>query len=58
MIDHLEREVDELEREMRRLGAEHRYVALLTTVPGIAWVLGYAIASELGDVRALCCRPT
>jgi hypothetical protein len=58
MIDHLEREVDELEREMRRLGAEHRYVALLTAVLGIAWVLGYAIASELGDVERFATRPS
>jgi len=50
LIDELEREIDACERELRRLGAEHRYVPLLTTIPGIAWVLGYTIASELGDV--------
>jgi transposase len=25
-------------------------VPLLTTVPGIAWVLGYTIAAEIGDI--------
>ena len=37
-------------RELRRLGADHRYVPLLTTLPGVAWVLGYTIASEIGDI--------
>jgi transposase len=50
LIDELEREVAELERELRALGAEHRYVPLLTSVPGIAWVLAYTIAAEIGDI--------
>jgi transposase len=51
MIDELNREVDAIERELRALGADHRYVPLLMTVPGIAWVLGYTIAAEIGDIR-------
>ncbi len=51
MIDALDREIAGIDRELRRLGAEHRYVALLTTVPGIAWVLGYTIAAEIGDIE-------
>ncbi|MGH2712971.1 MAG: IS110 family transposase [Thermoleophilaceae bacterium] len=50
MIDELEREISAIDRELRELGAEHRYVPLLTTVPGIAWVLGYTIAAEIGDI--------
>jgi transposase len=50
LIDELGREIDGLERELRRLGADHRYVPLLLTVPGIAWVLAYTIAAEIGDV--------
>jgi transposase len=50
LIDDLDREISECERELRRLGAEHRYVALLLTVPGIAWVLAYTIAAEIGDI--------
>ena len=50
LIDELEREVAAIERELRELGAEHRYVPLLTTVPGIAWVLAYTIAAEVGDI--------
>jgi transposase len=51
MIDDLDREITGIERELRSAGVEHRYVPLLTTVPGIAWVLGYTIASEIGDIE-------
>jgi transposase len=50
LIDELEQQIASLERELRRLGAEHRYVPLLRTVPGIAWVLAYTIAAEIGDI--------
>src|SRR3989442_6943775 len=50
LIDELDEQIDECERELRRLGADHRYVPLLTTLPGVAWVLGYTIASEIGDI--------
>jgi transposase len=50
LIDELDREITECERELRRLGANHRYVPLLLTVPGISWVLAYTIAAELGDI--------
>jgi transposase len=50
LIETLDQQTDELERELRRLGADHRYVPLLCTVPGIAWVLACTIASEIGDI--------
>src|SRR5205807_8684036 len=40
LIDELEREISDCERELRRLGADHRYVPLLCTVPGISWEIG------------------
>src|SRR5262249_42076555 len=46
----LDREISDYERELRRLGADHRYVPLLLTVPGISWVLAYTIAAEIGDI--------
>ena len=50
LIDELEREISECERELRRLGADHDHVPLLCTVPGISWVLAYTIAAEIGDI--------
>jgi len=50
LIDALDVQIAELVRELRRLGAEHPYVPLLRTVPGIAWVLAYTIASEIGEI--------
>jgi len=50
LIDELDREIDACEAELHRLGADHRYVALLRSVPGIAWVLAYTIAAEIGDI--------
>jgi transposase len=50
LIDVLDGQVAECERELRRLGADHAYVPTLMTTPGVAWVLGYTIASEIGDI--------
>jgi transposase len=50
MIDYLEAEIDAIERQLRATGAEHPYVPLLLTVPGIGWVLAFTIASEIGDI--------
>jgi transposase len=50
LIDELDRQIDGIERELRARGADHRYVPLLCTVPGISWVLGYTIAAEIGDI--------
>ena len=50
LIDYLESEIDAIERELRSSGAEHRYVPLLLTVPGIGWVLAFTIAAEIGDI--------
>lgn len=51
LIDELDREIGQIEKELRRLGAEHPYVALLTSVPGISWILGSTIAAEIGDIN-------
>jgi transposase len=50
LIDHLDRQVDDCQRELWQLGADHPYIALLRTVPGIDWVLAYTIAAEIGDI--------
>jgi transposase len=51
LIDDLDAQITAIERDLRRLGADHPYVPLLLTVPGIGWVLGYTIAAEIGDIH-------
>jgi transposase len=50
LIDQLDAEIPGCGRALRRLGADHRYVPLLRTAPGIGWVLGFTIAAEIGDI--------
>jgi transposase len=50
LIDSLDEEIVRCEGELRALGADHRYVPLLLTCPGVAWVLAFTIASEIGDI--------
>jgi transposase len=50
LIDYLHSEIDAIERELRATGADHPYVPLLLTVPGIGWVLAFTIAAEIGDI--------
>ena len=50
LIDDLERQIDRINRELRAGGADHPYVPLLLTVPGIGWVLAFTIAAEIGDI--------
>ena len=50
LIDTLDEQIDACEAELRRLGAHHPYVPLLISCPGIAWVLAFTIASEIGDI--------
>jgi transposase len=50
LIDDLDRQIDAINRELRAGGADHPYVPLLLTVPGIGWVLAFTIAAEIGDI--------
>jgi transposase len=50
LIESLNEQITSCERELRQLGADHPYIPLLVTCPGIAWILGYTIASEIGDI--------
>jgi transposase len=51
MIDDLDRQIAAIDRELKTRGADHAYVPLLMSAPGIAWVLGYTIAAEIGDIH-------
>jgi transposase len=50
LIDELDQQIGQSEQELRQLGADHPYVPLLITVPGIGWVLAYTIAAEIGEI--------
>src|SRR3954451_23600299 len=50
LIDDLDAEIADCEAALRKAGADHPYVPLLMTVPGIGPVLGYTIAAEIGDI--------
>jgi transposase len=51
LIDTLDEQIDACERELRALGADHPYIPLLLTCPGIGWILAFTIASEIGDIH-------
>jgi transposase len=50
LVDELDAEIAACEAELRAMGADHPYVPLLMTAPGIAWVLAYTIAAEIGNI--------
>jgi transposase len=50
LIDDLERQIGQINSELRAGGADHRYVPRLLTVPGVGWVLAFTIAAEIGDI--------
>jgi len=50
LIDQLEAQVEEVNAKLRSSGAEHPYVPLLLTVPGVGWVLAFTIAAEIGEI--------
>jgi hypothetical protein len=51
MIDDLDAQITAIDQELKALGADHPYIPTLMTAPGVAWVLGYTIASEIGDIH-------
>jgi transposase len=51
LIDDLERRICAIEAELRRSGADHRYVPLLMTAPGFGWITSFTVACEIGDIN-------
>ena len=51
LIDDLECRIATINRELKAGGADHPYVPLLLTAPGIGWVLAFTIAAEIGDIN-------
>ena len=50
LIDDLERQIAEINAELAAGGADHPYIPLLMSVPGIGWVLAFTIAAEIGEI--------
>ena len=51
LIDHLEDQIDQVNRRLRAGHADHPYVPLLMTVPGVGRVLAFTIAAEIGEIE-------
>jgi transposase len=51
LIDDLERQVGEINRKLRTGHADHPYIPLLMSAPGIGWVLAFTIAAEIGQIE-------
>ncbi|MDQ3571697.1 MAG: transposase [Actinomycetota bacterium] len=51
LIDELERQIAEVNRRLREGHADHPYIPLLRSVPGIGWVLAFTIAAEIGEIE-------
>jgi transposase len=51
LIDDLERQIAEINRRLKDGHADHPYIPLLMSVPGIGWVLAFTIAGEIGEIE-------
>jgi transposase len=50
LIDELEPRISQIEHELQRSGADHRYVPILMSAPGFGWITSFTVACELGDI--------
>ena len=51
LIDDLGDQIDQVNRRLKASHAEHPYVPLLMSAPGIGWVLAFTIAAEIGQIE-------
>jgi transposase len=51
LIDDLERQISEINTRLNEGHADHSYIPLLLTAPGIGWVLAFTIAAEIGEIE-------
>ena len=51
LIDDLECQIAEINRKLREGHADHPYIPLLVSAPGIGWVLAFTIAAEIGEIE-------
>jgi transposase len=50
-IDDLEGQIADINRKLPEGHADHRYIPLLMSAPGIGWVLAFTIAAEIGEIE-------
>ena len=50
LIDDLEGQIEDANRRLKESHAEHPYIPLLMSAPGIGWVLAFTIAAEIGEI--------
>jgi transposase len=51
LIDDLERQIAEINQRLKEGHADHPYIPLLISAPGIGWVLAFTIAAEIGEIE-------
>ena len=51
LIDDLEARIDDANRRLKEGHADHPYIPLLLSAPGIGWVLAFTIAAEIGQIE-------
>jgi transposase len=51
LIDDLEDQIAEINTRLKEGHADHPYIPLLMSAPGIAWVLAFTIAAEIGEIE-------
>jgi transposase len=51
LIDDLECQISEINRRLKAGHADHHYVPLLMSAPGIGRVLAFTIAAEIGEIE-------
>jgi len=51
LIDDLERQIAAINKRLKQGHADHPYIPLLMSAPGIGWVLAFTIAAEIGEIE-------
>ena len=51
LIDQLEEQISQINQRLKDGHADHPYIPLLMSVPGIRWVLAFTIAAEIGEIE-------
>ena len=50
LIDDLEARITQIAKELRRSGADHRYIPILMSAPGFGRITSFTVACEIGDI--------